>query len=76
MSNEPQDIKRGWLSVARRAQSISKTGSLALISVTVLVNQEGEPIFWLEPSRKKIEPRRSSGEIAEIFMRLMEDRQI
>jgi len=63
----PLDIKRGWLNVARRLQSVARTQGLALVSITVLVDQEGCPRFWLEPTVKKIEPSRSADEILEIF---------
>ena len=61
------DIKRGWQSVARRAQSIAKTGGLAIITITVLVDETGEPKFWLEPTCKKVEPRKFSSEIMKMF---------
>lgn len=63
----PQDIKTGWLNVARRLQSVARTQGLALVSITVLVDQEGCPRFWLEPNVRKIEPSRSADEIMEIF---------
>ena len=61
------DIKKGWQSVARRAQSIAKTGGLAIITITVLVDETGEPKFWLEPTCKKVEPRKFSSEIMKMF---------
>lgn len=63
----PKDIKPGWLNVARRCQSVSRTNGLSLVSITVLVDQEGCPRFWLEPTVRKIEPSRSADEILEIF---------
>lgn len=62
-NNRPQDIKAPWLSVARRMQSVARTGGLALVSITVLVDEDGTPRFWLEPGCKKIEPRRSALDI-------------
>jgi hypothetical protein len=56
----PQDLKPQWLNVARRMQSVSKTGGLALVSITVLVNDEGVPQLWLAPKCEKIEPRKSA----------------
>lgn len=63
----PQDLKRPWLNVMRRMQSVSKTGGMALISITVLVDQEGIPKLWQEPTCKKIEPRRSSKDILDLL---------
>ena len=59
----PQDIKIPWLNVARRFQSVARTGGLALITMTVLVDQAGLPRLWLEPDCRKIEPRRSADDI-------------
>jgi len=63
----PLDLKKPWYQVARRLQSVSKTGGLALVSITVLVDQEGIPRLWLEPTCKKIEPRRSAQEILDLL---------
>lgn len=63
----PQDLKPPWLNVARRMQSVSKTGGLALVQITVLVNADGVPKLWLEPTCRKIEPRRSSTEILDLL---------
>jgi len=61
------DLKRGWQSVARRMQSVAKTGGLAIVTITVLVDESGEPKFWLEPTCKKVEPRKFSSEIMKMF---------
>lgn len=63
----PQDIKIPWLNVARRFQSVARTGGLALITMTVLVDQDGLPRLWLEPDCRKIEPRKSAEEIIKLL---------
>lgn len=63
----PQDIKIPWLNVARRFQSVARTGGLALITMTVLVDQDGLPRLWLEPDCRKIEPRRSAEDIIKML---------
>ena len=65
--NCPKDLKPPWLNVARRMQSVSKTGGLALVSITVLVDLEGVPRLWMEPTCKKIEPRKASQDILELL---------
>lgn len=53
-----QDIKPGWLNVARRLQSVACTENrgCALLKMYVLV--EGDvPVFWFPPEIKKLEPR-------------------
>jgi hypothetical protein len=58
----PQDVKRGWLLVARRCQSVARTDGLAIITIKVLVDQDGNP-----RACQKIEPKPSSSQILEIF---------
>lgn len=65
----PQDIKIPWLNVARRFQSVARTGGLALITMTVLVDQDGLPRLWLEPDCRKIEPKKNAEEIIELLTR-------
>lgn len=42
---------------------MSKNGGLTIISISVIVDQDGIPKFWLEPRCRKIEPRKSAEEI-------------
>ena len=65
--NSPLDIKKPWLSVARRLQSISMTKGWALISITILVDEEGCPKMWLSPTCKKIEPKLSASGILKML---------
>jgi hypothetical protein len=53
----PEDIKPQWLSVIRRLQSISKSNGLSVVSISVLVDENGTPIAWTEPKQVKIEPK-------------------
>ena len=62
--NAPLDIKRGWLSVARRLQSIARTEGYAVVSINILVGPDGNPLAWTEPKLTKIEPKRSSDILA------------
>ena len=67
MINPPLDIKIPWLNVARRMQSVARTGGFALVTITVLVDQDGCPRFWLEPACRKIEPKRATEEILNLL---------
>ncbi len=69
----PLDIKKPWLSVIRRLQSVSHTDGWAIVSITVLVDESGCPKFWLQPKCKKIEPRRNKEELRLLFEALMEE---
>ena len=52
------DIKPDWLNLVRRMQSIARRQSgYAIISVTVVVNQDGIPMFYNEPEVTKLAPR-------------------
>ena len=72
----PLDIKKNWLSVARRMQSVSRTDGFALVSITVLVDQDGVPRFWTEPKCLKIEPKKSVSEILEIMRKFAEGERV
>lgn len=63
MTKIPQDIKPEWLSVLRRLQSVSEKGKVTIVSISVIVDQNGVPKFWLEPRARVIEPRKSAEEI-------------
>ena len=52
------DIKPQWLNVVRRLQSACYGNQgLAVLSIRVLVDAEGEPICWTAPARVKLEPK-------------------
>jgi len=52
------DIKPQWLNVVRRLQSACYGNQgLAVLSIRVLVDAEGEPLLWTEPTRVKLEPK-------------------
>jgi len=72
---KPLDIKQGWYNVIRRLQSVSKTGGLAIVSIVVLVDQDGMPRLWLEPECKKIEPKKSSEEILQLINASLESQK-
>jgi hypothetical protein len=56
--NITDDIKPQWLNVIRRLQSACYGNQgLAVLSIRVLVDSEGEPVLWTEPSRVKLEPK-------------------
>jgi hypothetical protein len=61
--DQPLDIKKEWLSVARRMQSVSCSEGLSIVSISVLVNSAGVPIFWSEPKKILIEPKAKAGDI-------------
>lgn len=60
MDNNPQDIKKEWLSVIRAAQAACKDNrGYAVVTIRVAVNG-GTPLMWTQPSVVKLHPRRAS----------------
>lgn len=57
----PENIKSEWFSITSRIQSVARArnlGGYAIVSLKVLVDQDGNPKFWTEPEITKIEPKR------------------
>lgn len=56
-----EDIKpawRNWLNIVRRLQGAGcKQDGLAIAKIVIVLNGEGEPVFWLNPDVKLIEPK-------------------
>jgi hypothetical protein len=65
----PQDIRPEWFNVIRRLQSVAHEGNqgLAVLEISVLVDEKGDPIVWTEPKRTKLEPWR----LANLVLRLL-----
>lgn len=57
-----------WSDVIRRLISVSNNGGHSIISLKIVVNGDGKPIQWTEPSVKRLEPKRDAEEtLAEIL---------
>jgi len=69
MINTPEDIKQSWFKPIRRLQALaSQNKGVAIITINIMVDKDGEPVLWTEPILKKIEPRKiSPQEILSIF---------
>ncbi len=67
-----QDLKHGWLSLARRLQSVAKSNGLSVLSINILVDAEGEPIAWTAPKKVLIEPSNDASEIMGILAGFVE----
>lgn len=53
-----EDIKPQWLNVIRRLQSACHGNQgYAVLSIAILINSNGEPVSWVEPLLRKIEPK-------------------
>lgn len=78
----PEDVRpqwRGpllaWLNVIRRLQSVGKqrNGGHAVLTIRVVVREDGAPVFWTEPEITKLEPL-ASGEIPDVLAILCQTR--
>lgn len=65
--NVSQDLKSGWLNVARRLQSGARSKGISIVTIQVVVDADGEPAYWLSPTVRQVEP---AGR-AEEFLRLL-----
>jgi len=52
-----EDIKTGWLNLARRLQSVCKTEGYAIVRITAIVDCNGNPVQWVEPTVSRFEPK-------------------
>ena len=58
VKNLPIDIKPQWLNVIRRIQSVArKNEGVGIMQIKVMVNQDGLPLFWIEPEMILLEPK-------------------
>jgi hypothetical protein len=59
MNDNTRDLNPEWLNVVRRLQGLgAKQGGFAIITLQVVVDGNGNPIFWDSPTLKKLEPAR------------------
>ena len=59
----PLDIRPEWYALIRRCQSLSNTGGIAILSMHVLVDEQGNPMMWLPPKCQRIEPTKRARDI-------------
>lgn len=53
------DIPRDWFKVIRRAMQASRTqDGLSILSMVVLVDNQGRPRLWSAPEVTKLEPKK------------------
>lgn len=60
----PPDIKKPWLSPIRRLQGAAGgQRGLAILTISILVDENGNPVCWTDPKRTLIEPRQRAADI-------------
>ena len=55
-----------WDSVIRRLMGAAVTNSLSLLTVSILIDGDGRPILWTQPSCRRFEPHNSAEVIREM----------
>ncbi len=63
-NKRPSDIRPQWykqfLKIVRRLQSVGRNNDgFAIVSITVLINKDGNPVFYTEPKMILLEPKRA-----------------
>lgn len=63
------DLKSAWLNIARRLQSCCHASQCpALLSIQIVLDECGLPVFWFKPTFVPIEPKaKNIAEFASIF---------
>lgn len=69
-----ENIKESWWIglTARLQQAANSQNGYALVTITVLVDEHGNPTFWTEPKVSKIEPLRRGKDFLESMLRCMD----
>lgn len=60
-----------WSDVIRRLISVSNNGGYSVVSLRIVVNGEGKPMQWTEPSVKRLEPKRDAEETLSEILKLL-----
>lgn len=76
MSNDPgygtsnHNIRPAWNPLVQRLQgaACSQKGC-ALISVTIMVNADGNPMWWAEPAITRIEPKEKASRFMDLLVK-------
>ncbi|MFA4974451.1 MAG: hypothetical protein WC683_17735 [bacterium] len=77
MSNNslPQDIRPDWLNVIRRLQSVAcQQRGYAIITMSVVVDSNGCPVFWQSPQMIQLEPAEGAAKFMAQVVAGMRDR--
>lgn len=67
MKKLPEDIQQSWYNIIRRFQSVAKSDGVSIIQLTILVDDNGNPILWSNPNIIKIEPKANKEKVIDIL---------
>lgn len=64
----PVDIKACWFNPIRRLQSVAaKSTGMSIVTMKFLLNEEGEPVQWTDPTIVLLEPKRDLKTILDLL---------
>ena len=75
----PQDLNSllPWFGLVRHARSVGKNSGLSVLQLTVIVDESGNPVLFLQPKAIRLYPRESGRDaINELLGKLMINRTI
>jgi hypothetical protein len=68
MIGTPLDIKPAWFNPIRRLQSVAaRSSGMAIVTMKFLVNDQGEPVQWTDPTIVFLEPKRDTKTILDLL---------
>jgi hypothetical protein len=66
----PENIRPRWGALTQRLQGVAcRQNGFAFITIQILVDASGDPVYWLEPTLTKIEPINASSQFINEMMR-------
>lgn len=72
----PLDIKASWLNPIRRLQSVcSKNHGIAVVSMSFLIDADGNPRLWTEPKLTLIEPKANAEDMLSLLLKLLTENE-
>jgi hypothetical protein len=77
--NIPGDLNSllPWLPVVRHARSVGKNSGLSVLQLTLIVDESGNPVLFLQPKAIRLYPKESGRDaINELLGKLMINRTI
>lgn len=67
-------IEQKWYPLVLRLQSIGRKlrSGFTIVKVTIVVNEHGEPVFWLKPKAETLEPNVKGTEYFETLLKKLD----
>ena len=59
-----------WFSVMRRIVSVARSEGHSVVTIRVIVNADGVPVQWAEPSAVRLEPKRDGVALTQLLENL------